>query len=73
MQSNEIFIPFNVSSSKNSKQWTGKMLINSKATREYIKKSKGDYLENKAKFLELTKGLSTPFRLFKTLWLSMVI
>ena len=51
MQSNEIFIPFNVSSSKNSKQWTGKMLINSKATREYIK------------FLELTKGLSTPLHI----------
>jgi len=63
MKSNEIFIPFNVSSSKNSKQWTGKMLINSKATREYIKKSKGDYLENKEKFLKLTKGLSTPLHI----------
>ena len=42
-----IFIPGNVPSSKNSKRWTGKMLINSKTTMKYISKSKGDYLINK--------------------------
>ena len=60
MKSNEIFIPFNVSSSKNSKQWTGKMLIHSKATRNYIKLSKQGYKDNKDKFIELTKDLPKP-------------
>lgn len=32
----EIFIPGNVPSSKNSKVWTGKLLINSKLARSYI-------------------------------------
>jgi len=63
MKSNEIFIPFNVSSSKNSKQWTGKYLINSKATRTYIKNSKKDYQKNKDKFIELTKDLDKPLHI----------
>lgn len=50
---NEIFIPGNVSSSKNGKQWTGKYLIHSKATRNYIKSSKPFYLENKKKFIKM--------------------
>ena len=45
---NSIFIPGNVPSSKNGKQWTGRILINSKATRAYIKNStefyKFDYI-----------------------------
>ena len=49
----EIFIPGNVSSSKNGKQWTGKYLIHSKATRNYIKQSKPYYIENKKKFVEM--------------------
>ena len=49
----EIFIPGNVSSSKNGKQWTGKYLIHSKATRNYIKKSKSYYIENKQKFIDM--------------------
>lgn len=32
-----IFIKGNIPSSKNSKQWTGKMLINSKTVRTYEK------------------------------------
>ena len=40
---NAIFIPGNVPSSKNSKQWTGKMLIHSKATRNYIRDTKEFY------------------------------
>tara|TARA_R100000988_G_C3985810_1_gene159647 strand:- start:217 stop:801 length:585 start_codon:yes stop_codon:yes gene_type:complete len=63
MKNNEIFIPFNVSSSKNSKQWTGKYLINSKATRTYIKNSKKAYQENKNKFIELTKNLEKPLHI----------
>tara|TARA_B110000902_G_scaffold265169_1_gene348712 strand:+ start:3409 stop:3819 length:411 start_codon:yes stop_codon:yes gene_type:complete len=49
----EIFIPLNVPSSKNSKQWTGKMLINSKTTRNYIKSSKKDYIQGKEEFDKL--------------------
>ena len=63
MKKNEIFIPFNVSSSKNSKQWTGKYLINSKATREYIKKSKKYYVEQTERFIELTKDLPKPLHI----------
>ena len=48
-----IFIPGNVPSSKNSKRWTGKMLINSKTTMRYISKTKGEYLINKRKFKKL--------------------
>jgi len=63
MKKDEIFIPFNVSSSKNSKQWTGKMLIHSKATRTYIKNSKQYYRDNKDKFVELTKNLPKPLHI----------
>lgn len=34
----EIFIPFNVPSSKNSKQFTGKYLIHSKTVKKYLNK-----------------------------------
>jgi len=61
LKSNEIYIPFNVSSSKNSKQWTGKYLINSKTTREYIKNTKPFYREAKDKFLKMVKGLEPPY------------
>lgn len=58
-----IFIPGNVPSSKNSKQWTGKCLINSKTTRNYIKATEGDYLANKVKFKKLIKGKEKPYRI----------
>ncbi len=61
MKKDEIFIPFNVPSSKNSKQWTGKYLINSKTTREYIKNTKKFYKEGKEKFLKLIEGLEKPY------------
>tara|TARA_R100000951_G_C2594609_1_gene166191 strand:- start:14 stop:391 length:378 start_codon:yes stop_codon:yes gene_type:complete len=63
MKKNEIFIPFNVSSSKNSKQWTGKYLINSKATRSYIQKSKKFYQEKTNDFLMMTKDLPKPLHI----------
>jgi hypothetical protein len=47
---NKIFIPGNVPSSKNSKQWTGKMLINSKPVRNYIKNTKEHYVKCKEEF-----------------------
>ena len=48
----QIFIAGNVPSSKNSKVWTGKYLVHSKTVRNYISKTKQDWLSNKEKFLE---------------------
>lgn len=59
----EIFIPGNVPSSKNSKQWTGKMLINSKATRKYIKTSSIYYIKDRKKFLKMLEGKDKPYKL----------
>mgnify|MGYP003660070967 FL=1 len=58
-----IYIHGNVSSSKNSKQWTGKYLINGKTTREYIKNTKKEYREGKAEFKKLVKDLSPPYHI----------
>ena len=57
----KIFIPGNVPSSKNSKRWTGKMLINSKTVMNYIKESKGYYLEYKNKFKKKTYDMLLTF------------
>jgi hypothetical protein len=46
----KIFIPGNVPSSKNSKQWTGKILIHSKTTRNYIRDTKKHYIDCKKIF-----------------------
>lgn len=59
---NGIFIPGNVPSSKNSKQWTGKMLINSKATRAYIKTSLEFYLKYRVDFQKMLKGKEKPYK-----------
>lgn len=56
----EIFIPGNVPSSKNSKRWTGKMLINSKTVMNYIKKTQADYLINKPKFKKMIENKEFP-------------
>lgn len=40
---NSIFIPGNVPSSKNSKIWTGKFLINSKTVTKYLKSTEKIY------------------------------
>ncbi len=56
----EIFIPGNVPSSKNSKRWTGKMLINSKTVMRYIKSSQTDYIINKPKFKEMCQDKIFP-------------
>lgn len=60
---NEVYIPFNTSSSKNSKQWTGKYLINGKATRDYISKSKNFYKSGRDKFLSITKDMEPPYHI----------
>ena len=55
-----IFIAGNVPSSKNSKRWTGKMLINSKTVMKYIKDTKLDYENNKCLFKEMVAGKKFP-------------
>lgn len=62
MEKDRIFIKGNVASSKNSKQWTGKFLVNSKTTQKYIKLSRQEYILNKDKFLEMTKNLPLPYK-----------
>jgi hypothetical protein len=57
---NGIFIPFNTPSSKNSKRWTGKMLINSKTVMVYKKNAKQYYLDNKAIFKSKIKVKEFP-------------
>ena len=59
---NSIFIPGNVPSSKNSKQWTGKMLINSKSTRAYIKATIEFYLKSRVGFQKMLKGKEKPYK-----------
>ena len=58
-----IFIPKNVPSSKNSKQWTGKYLIHSKTVRNYIKITKPDWIANKKKFLKLIENKQKPYNI----------
>jgi len=57
----EIFIPGNVPSSKNSKRWTGKYLINSKTVMNYIKNTKDIWLENKDCFLSMIENKEMPY------------
>ena len=58
-----IFINGNVPSSKNSKQWTGKMLINSKTVRNYMKNHCDEWRKNTGKFKEMIKGKEKPYRI----------
>ncbi|WP_064590732.1 hypothetical protein [Streptobacillus moniliformis] len=58
----KIFISGNVPSSKNSKQWTGKFLINSKTVQKYLKEHKKEWKDNKDKFLEMIKGKELPLK-----------
>ena len=59
----KIFIPGNVPISKNSNRLTGKMLINSKTVMNYIKESKGYYLEYKNKFKKELKQHEYPVKI----------
>jgi len=58
-----IFIPFNVASSKNSKRWTGKLLISSKQTMEYKNNTEIFWIQNRLKFLKLIEGLEPPYKI----------
>jgi len=57
-----IFIPGEVPSSKNSKQWTGKFLVSSKLTQNYTANTAYDYLAHKRSFFEATNYLSKPLK-----------
>lgn len=56
----KVFIPGNVPSSKNSKQWTGKFLVSSKTCQKYIKQSKQDYIKHAEEFRKLYDSLPKP-------------
>ena len=56
-----IFISGNTPSSKNSKQWTGRMLIKSKVTRTYEAATDGQWKENKEKFIKMLAGKEKPY------------
>lgn len=58
-----IFINGNVPSSKNSKQWTGKMLINSKTVMRYKKNTADEWWENTGKFKEMIKEKEKPYKI----------
>lgn len=55
-----IYIKGNVPSSKNSKQWTGRMLINSKTVRNYLKVYEYQFIEYREEFIKLIKNKDKP-------------
>ena len=57
-----IFIPGNVPSSKNSKQWTGKFLISSKNTLQWRIDTKVFWEKYKQDFLDMVKDLPKPYK-----------
>lgn len=61
----EIYIKGNIPSSKNSKQWTGKMLINSKTVRNYINNHGYQWysLENIELFKNMIKDRVKPYKI----------
>jgi hypothetical protein len=56
-----IFIPGNVASSKNSKQWTGKYLVDSKTTQRYRTSSAWYWKLNKREFQKMLEGKDKPY------------
>lgn len=56
-----IFLKGNVPSSKNSKQWTGRMLIQSKTVRNYLKQYEIQYKLKANEFKELIKNKQKPY------------
>lgn len=59
----EIFIPGNVPSSKNSRVWTGKFFIASKAVQKWRKETEPYWLSYKQEFLDSLEGLEKPYKL----------
>lgn len=57
---NVLFIPSNVPSSKNSKQWTGKFLVWSKTAQKYVKDTEVIWKVYSTVFKKLTKEMELP-------------
>lgn len=58
-----IFIPGNVPSSKNSKQWTGRHLIHSKTVRNYLKQYEIEWAKRRFDFEQLIVSKEFPLKL----------
>lgn len=58
-----IFISGNVPSSKNSKRWTGKRLINSETVMRYKKNTADEWWQEGIKFREMLKGKEKPYKI----------
>lgn len=56
------FIPGNVPSSKNSKMWTGKFLVDSKTTQQYKKTTKSAWQKEAKTFKEQFDSLPKPVK-----------
>lgn len=63
LNGNEIFIPGEVRSGKNSKVWTGKYLVHSKIAAKYIKQTAPFWNCYRNKFLNLIKGKEYPLEI----------
>jgi hypothetical protein len=61
-QAYTVFIPGNVPSSKNSKVWTGKFLVNSKTTQKYKKATVEIFQDVAAKFRSYYDELPKPIK-----------
>lgn len=57
-----IFIPKNVPSSKNTKQWTGKYLVWSKTAQKYVRETESYWVANKDRWLTLVGNKEVPYR-----------
>lgn len=57
----EIFIPFNVPSSKNNRVWTGKYFIESTRVRKYRKSIQEYFINNKEQFIQAINGKEKPY------------
>lgn len=63
LNGNQIFIPGEVRSGKNSKQWTGKYLVHSKIATRYIKQTAPFWNRYKNDFKALIEGKEYPLKI----------
>jgi hypothetical protein len=61
VKENVFFCPTGTPSSKNSRQWTGRRFLPSKATTLWRQETEQWWIDNKDKFLEELKGLEKPY------------
>lgn len=58
-----IYIPGNVPSSKNGKQWTGRFLVINKTVKEYVDGTKNYFQHHRASFLWAIAEREPPYRI----------